>query len=281
MLCRVSSPGTPCFGASFKTRRSGTACVELGHASEQANVGRWKRVCLAHSAQGDVLCGPLADTADGAQAFDGRMDCGVLAKDVGVGGDGFRKGLQCLLACGGHSEAESFSASQREGCWKDVGQRWMNGVGGGHRFAVQRDELTGETACGGDCDLLAEDSADRKFEALPSAGSAQAGALGDEWREQRIAGEMSVDGFDVGAEIEDAADPSDDGGQRSYFGEADSDGKALVARQMRDLDAADVAVDLDGAGVGAVLNDLHTCDGAGREEVEYGIPVIRCAVAEA
>src|ERR1700729_2607733 len=41
--------------------------------------------------------------------------------------------------------------------------------------------------------------------ALPVAGRAQAGALGDQWRELGIAGEVAVDGEDVGAQIEHAA----------------------------------------------------------------------------
>src|SRR5690349_17748902 len=61
---------------------------------------------------------------------------------------------------------------------------------------------------------------DRHRLALPVAGRAQAGPLPDQRREPGIASEMAVDGGDVGAEIEHAADPRYDGRQRLYRGEA-------------------------------------------------------------
>ena len=54
----------------------------------------------------------------------------------------------------------------------------------------------------------------------PIARGAQAGPLPDQRREPGIASEMAVDGGDVGAEIEHAADPRYDGRQRLYRGEA-------------------------------------------------------------
>ena len=77
---------------------------------------------------------------------------------------------------------------------------------------MESHELGCESPCSYDCDLLAEDGADCCFEAVPTAGSAETGALRNQGSEHRVAGEMVVDSFDVGAEVEEAADASDDGG---------------------------------------------------------------------
>ncbi len=92
---------------------------------------------------------------------------------------------------------------------------------------------------------------------------------------------MGVDGGDVGAEVEDAADAGDDGGKSADFGEADGDGEAVVAGEMRDFDAAGFAVDLDGARVGVLSDDFEAFDRAGAEEGEHRAPVVGCPIAEA
>jgi hypothetical protein len=91
---------------------------------------------------------------------------------------------------------------------------------------------------------------------------------------------MLVDGLDVGAEIEDAADASDDGGKRFDVRETDGDAEALALGEMRDLDGADVAVDLDGALIDSVFDDFDSGDGAGREIGEHGVPVVGRAITE-
>jgi hypothetical protein len=90
-----------------------------------------------------------------------------------------------------------------------------------HGAAVESYQLACEPARSHDGDLLAEDGADCCFEAVPTAGGAQAGALRDQGSEHGVAGEMVVDSFDVGAEVEEATDASDDGREEADVGEAD------------------------------------------------------------
>jgi hypothetical protein len=149
----------------------------------------------------------------------------------------------------------------------------------GYGAAVEGNELAGETARGDYGDLLAEDGADCDFEAVPAAGGAEAGALSYKGSEDGIAGEMVVDGFDIGTEIEEAADASDDGGQEADVGEADADVEALALGEVGDLDAAHGSVDFDCAEVALVVYDFDSGDGSGAEEVEHAVPVIGRAIA--
>jgi len=126
---------------------------------------------------------------------------------------------------------------------------------------MECDQLCCKTAGSGNGDLLAQNCADCQLKAIPSAGSAQARTHGDEGSKEGITGEMSIDGFDVGAEIEEAAHAADNGGQRFDFRKADGDPEALLARQVRYFDAADGAVDFDGAPVDSGLDPFHAGNG--------------------
>jgi hypothetical protein len=120
----------------------------------------------------------------------------------------------------------------------------MNRVGRWYRFAVAGYELLSETAGCGDGDLLTENRPYCQFKAIPSAGGAQAWTFCYQRREQGIAGEVAIDCFDVGTEVEEAAYATYYCWQSSDFGKQDGDGKALVTRRMRYFDAADSAIDL-------------------------------------
>ncbi len=91
---------------------------------------------------------------------------------------------------------------------------------------------------------------------------------------------MIIDGHDVRAEIEEAADAADDCVQGPDVGEQDGDGEALVARQMRHFDAADCAIDLDGARVGVCFDHFHAGNCAGLQEAEHRIPVVGRTIAQ-
>ena len=121
----------------------------------------------------------------------------------------------------------------------------------------------------------------RELKTIPSAGSAQAGPLRYEGRQERVEGQVGVDGFDVGAEIEQAAHTADDGGQGLNARETNSDGQALSLGQMRDLDGSGKAIHADGAQVTCVLHDFHAGYGARPQEGEHCIPVIRRTIAQA
>ncbi len=281
MLCGVGAPRPPGFGAGEEVGGGGAGAVDQGGAAEQADVGCRESVHLADGTEGDVLRGPLADAADGAEAGDGFIDGPEGAEEVGVGDGGFGECLQGGLARGGHAEAEGLCGGDAFGGGEDVGEGGMGTLRGGDGFAVERDELTGETAGGDDGDLLAEDGADGEFEAVPSSGGAQAGALGDEGSEQRVVGEMRVDGLDVGADVEHAADTGDDGGERFDVGEVDGDAEALVLGEVGDGDGAGGSIERDGAAIGGLLDDFDAGDGAGAEVGEHRLPIVGRAVAEA
>ena len=125
------------------------------------------------------------------------------------------------------------------------------------RSTVECDQLCRKTAGSGDGDLLPENRAYCQLKSIPSAGSAQARTHGYEGRKQGITGEMSIDGFDVGAEIEKPTNAADNGGQGFDFRKADGDSEALLTRQMRYFDAADGSVDFDSAPIDAVLDPFH------------------------
>jgi len=78
------------------------------------------------------------------------------------------------------------------------------------RFAVLSDQLRRKLHRSGNGDLLTEYRANGDFEAVPGAWHAQTWALGNEWREQRVAAKVIPDGSRVRAEIENAPDASND-----------------------------------------------------------------------
>ena len=145
---------------------------------------------------------------------------------------------------------------------------------------MEGDELTSQAACGCHADLLAQDGPDCELEAIPAAGSTQSRTLRHQGREHRIAGEMVVDGLDVGPEIEEAPHAGDDDGEKADVGEADADAEALPVGQVSDLDASHRAVHLDCAQVAVIVDKLDALNGASAQEAEYGFPVIRCAIAK-
>jgi hypothetical protein len=129
--------------------------------------------------------------------------------------------------------------------------------------------------------LLAEDRAHRELEAIPAAGRAQAGPLGDQRRQQRVLCQMRVDRRDVGAKVEHAADAPDDGGQGAHRREADACAEARPVRQVDDLDRPHEAILQHGPAIGVGLDPLDAVDRARLQEREHRVPVVRRTVGEA
>ena len=77
---------------------------------------------------------------------------------------------------------------------------------GPERRAVGGDELAGKPRRRGDGNLLAEDGAHGKLEAVPGARHAEAGPRGDQRRHHRVFGELGADGERIGGEIEDPSE---------------------------------------------------------------------------
>src|SRR5688572_19243455 len=70
VLGGVRAPGPPRLRPRQQVRRRRPRARAVGGAAQQADVARGERVRLAQRADRDVLRGPLADAADGAQARD-------------------------------------------------------------------------------------------------------------------------------------------------------------------------------------------------------------------
>ena len=88
---------------------------------------------------------------------------------------------------------------------------------------MENDKLACQATCGSYGDLLAQDGPDGKLEAVPPARGTQSGTLRYKGSEDGIAGEMAIDGFDVGTKIEEAAHTGDDRRETADVGEADAD----------------------------------------------------------
>ena len=73
------------------------------------------------------------------------------------------------------------------------------------------DDAAEHRACAAHRDLLADDGAHRRLEAVDRAGRAQPGSLEHQRRERRVARERGVDGDRVGVEVEQPAHPGDHG----------------------------------------------------------------------
>ena len=148
------------------------------------------------------------------------------------------------------------------------------------RLTVECDQLCCKTAGSGDGDLLTENRAYRQLKSIPSAGSAQARTHGYEGSKERITCKMSIDGFDVGAEIEEPTHAADNGGQGFDFRKTDGDSEALLTRQVRYFDAADGSVDFDSAPIDSGLDPFHAGNGPCFKKGKHRLPIVGRAIAQ-
>src|SRR5260370_27768768 len=79
---------------------------------------------------------------------------------------------------------------------------------------MERGELSCQPACRGDADLLAEDSAHRKFKPIPATRSAKARSLRHPRCEVWIMREVLIDRLDICSDVEQATHAVDDCRQR-------------------------------------------------------------------
>ncbi|MNV27995.1 hypothetical protein D3C71_1191670 [compost metagenome] len=110
--------------------------------------------------------------------------------------------------------------------------------------AVHQSPRQGGRRC--HADLLAEHRACGHFKAVPAAGNAQAGALGDAACEQGFVFEAGMHGGQIGIQIEHPAHARDDGGNGARIG------GAQLQAQFR---ALGIGGDADQAG--AAIGDDH------------------------
>ncbi len=140
--------------------------------------------------------------------------------------------------------------------------------------------MPGETASGGDADLLAENRPHGQFEAIPCAGRPQPGTPRNQGRKQRIAREMSADRFDVRAQIEHSAHSTHNRGQEADLWKPDPNAEAMTLRYVRDLDGSDEAANLNRSQVATVLDDFNAGYRTRLQIGEHGVPVIGRAIPE-
>src|SRR5260370_39699589 len=86
---------------------------------------------------------------------------------------------------------------------------------------MERGELSCQPACRGDADLLAEDSAHRKFKPIPATRSAKARSLRHPRCEVWIMREVLIDRLDICSDVEQATHAVDDCRQRLHVSEVE------------------------------------------------------------
>src|SRR5579862_5906794 len=145
---------------------------------------------------------------------------------------------------------------------------------------MQSDELACQSPRRSYADMLSQNCPYRDLEAIPTAGSTQARTLRHQGSEHGIAGQMIVDGLDVGAKIEQPADPGNDGRQQPDIGETDAHSKALAIGQMSYFYASHGPIHLNRAQVTAIFHDFNPRNGPRSQKCEHAVPVIRRAVAK-
>src|SRR5271168_4770926 len=95
-----------------------------------------------------------------------------------------------------------------------------------------------QPASGCDADLLTQHRTYGDLKAVPASWRSKPRTLCDQIRQRRIRREVSIDRFNVGAEVKQAANPGHDGGQGFDAGESNADSEALLFGQMRHGDAS-------------------------------------------
>ena len=150
-----------------------------------------------------------------------------------------------------------------------------------HNAAVQGHQLRGQASGSRHTDLLTEHGANCSFKAVPAARRSQSGPLSHQRSESRIAGEMVINGLDVGSQIEEASNARDDGRERLHIGEANSDSKALSFWKVSYLDASELSAGFNGAKITPGLDDFDAANSAGAEEGQQRFPVVRRPIPKA
>src|SRR5262245_24463625 len=83
----------------------------------------------------------------------------------------------------------------------------------------------------------------------------------------------------IGGQVEDAAEPRDDAGQRGEPGEVDRGAQGMSRGGLNARDPV-LSVELDGACVTVLVRALDARDGAEAEKLQHGRPVVGGLVAQ-
>src|SRR5260370_17713792 len=98
---------------------------------------------------------------------------------------------------------------------------------------MERGELSCQPACRGDADLLAEDSAHRKFKPIPATRSAKARSLRYPRCEVWIMREVLIDRLDISSDVDQATHAVDDCSQTEHARALDGHAAAPPPRSHR------------------------------------------------
>jgi hypothetical protein len=114
------------------------------------------------------LCGPLADAGDVAKSGDGPGKVAVRFQQTRIRSDGFRDARQRCGTGFGYSQVGQDRGFESIPSRKNVRETWqterLNGA-----CAERANNAAGKSCRRLQCDLLTQDSADGRFETVPTA----------------------------------------------------------------------------------------------------------------
>src|SRR5438105_10303943 len=105
MLRRIRSPGPPEFGAVQQARRTHLRSLHRSCTPQNPNIGCWKCIGFANRSKGNVVRGPLANSADRLQSRQCLLDPVERTKQVRVGHRGLCDRPQCGQPSRGHCQS--------------------------------------------------------------------------------------------------------------------------------------------------------------------------------
>jgi hypothetical protein len=255
----VGAPRPPRLGAALELAGRQVA----GHPPQDEIAGR-KRVRLAQGTHRDVLGGPRTDAGKRAQ---------------------HRRRLRAVRRAGQrHRAARHFGGEAADrvgprGHHARAFERGIHEVPRPRKHAPEREavacrslpaehrrDATGEGRRRLDRDLLPKDGTDGDLEAVPCSRRADARVPGPRAAQQRIGAQVLADDGGVRAEIEHRLHALDDRQEQARVGKANLYGERRSLGQMRHLERAYFAVDLDGAPVPAKVDRFDARRGSRAEE---------------
>ena len=257
----------------------GRAPRAVGGAAQQADVARRERVRLAQRADRDVLRGPLADAADGAQARDRLFDRPERAEELRIRHGGLGERDERRAARAGHAERPQVR-----------GRHPLRRTGtSATARPARRSSVSPQSATSWPASFRAATTVTCWPRIARTASSKPSQAPG-----ARRPGRCATSGRRNGSRercapiVSMSAPTSNTRRTRaSTAGMAATEGKRTVAarlrarRLVRDLDRAQQSLVRDRAPVDAVRDHLDAGDRALRQVGEHRVPVVRRLVAQA
>jgi hypothetical protein len=252
------------------------AAFTAGDGAQKPEIGRRKCVGLAQLPERNVLRSPFTDPADGAKPLHCIIKPAIGVEHMRIGDGRGCDRRQRRSAASRHAERSEFGCCDnlrpREDMRQRTARRWQ-------RLTMGRHHAAAEARSGHDSDLLAEHRADRQFETVPGTRYAQAWARLHQRRQSRILGKVRGDGQRIGAEIEHAAQPRDDGRQCRQFRKPHARAQRVAGRRL-DRDGSGQPAQLQRARIVPCLDMLDAGDRALPQKRDHCVPVVRRLIAQ-